>query len=150
MQASLRGTKDETVRKLEMQSHGEANDEHLTPFSKGRRALLGSMAAFWAGLTGAAIAPEDLLALPATAAPTELNNAEICNHYGVGDPAAFVLSKKMNSAWVSFARTGNSNHSGLPHWPAYAADTRSTMYFGAPCVVRNDPEGNGLRVIVKS
>ena len=64
--------------------------------------------------------------------------------------SAFVLSKQMSTAWVSFARTGNPNHSGLPHWPAYTADTRATMYFDAPCEVRNDPEGKGLRFITQS
>jgi para-nitrobenzyl esterase len=75
------------------------------------------------------------------------DNAEICDHYSAGDPDAFVLSKQMSSAWVSFARTGNPNHDQLPHWPAYAAETRATMIFDAPCAVRYDPEGQGLRII---
>ena len=78
------------------------------------------------------------------------DNAEICDHYSAGDPSAFVLSKQMSTAWVSFARTGNPNHPGLPNWPAYTADTRATMYFGAPCEVRNDPEGKGLGIITRS
>ena len=75
------------------------------------------------------------------------DNAEICDHYSAGDRDAFVLSKQMSSAWVSFARTGNPNHDQLPHWPAYAAETRATMIFDAPCAVRYDPEGQGLRLI---
>lgn len=75
------------------------------------------------------------------------DNAEICDHYSAGDPAAFVLCRQMSTAWVNFARTGNPNHGGLPHWPAYAADTHATMYFDAPCEVRQDPEGKGLRII---
>ena len=78
------------------------------------------------------------------------DNAEICNHYSAGDPGANVLSKQMSSAWVSFARTGNPNHSGMPHWPEYTANTAATMYFDTPCKVRNDPEGNGLRIIRQS
>jgi len=78
------------------------------------------------------------------------DNAELCDHYSAGDPGALVLSRQMGGAWASFARTGNPNHSGLPHWPSYTADTRATMYFDAPCDVRNDPEGNGLRIITKS
>lgn len=78
------------------------------------------------------------------------DNAEICDHYSAGDPGAFVLSKQMSTAWASFARTGNPNHSGMPHWPAYTADARATMYFDTPCEVRNDPEGKGLKIITQS
>ncbi len=75
------------------------------------------------------------------------DNAEICDHYSAGDPKAFALCKQMSTAWVSFARTGNPNHNGLPRWPGYSAEARATMYFNAPCAVRNDPEGEGLRLI---
>ena len=78
------------------------------------------------------------------------DNAELCDHYSAGDPGAFVLSSQMGRAWTSFARTGNPNHSGMPHWPVYTADTRATMYFDTPCAVRNNPERNGLRIITNS
>jgi para-nitrobenzyl esterase len=75
------------------------------------------------------------------------DNAEICDHYSGGTPPAFVLSKQISTAWMNFARTGNPNHDGLPHWPSYTAEHRSTMYFDTPCEVRNDPEGEGLRLM---
>jgi para-nitrobenzyl esterase len=78
------------------------------------------------------------------------DNAEICDHYSAGSPEAFVLSKQISTAWVNFARTGDPNHSGLPHWPAYSTNTRATMYFDTSCEVRNDPEGKGLRLITQS
>jgi len=78
------------------------------------------------------------------------DNADICDHYSAGDPSAFALSKQMSTAWVSFARTGNPNHSSLPNWPAYTPDRRATMYFDAPCFVRNNPEGRGLDIIARS
>jgi para-nitrobenzyl esterase len=78
------------------------------------------------------------------------DNAEICDHYSGGTPEAFVLSKQISTAWVSFARTGNPNHDGLPHWPTYTAEHRATMYFDTPCEVRNDPEGEGLRLMAQS
>src|SRR5258707_724549 len=78
------------------------------------------------------------------------DNAEICDQYSGGTPEAFVLSKQISTAWVNFARTGNPNHEGLPHWPAYTSEQRATMYFGTPCAVRNDPEGEGLRVIAQA
>jgi para-nitrobenzyl esterase len=78
------------------------------------------------------------------------DNAEICDHYSVGDSAAFVLSKQMSTAWVSFARTGNPNHSGLPPWPRYTQESRAVMYFDAPCLPRTNPEGKGLDIIARS
>jgi para-nitrobenzyl esterase len=67
-----------------------------------------------------------------------------------GSPAAFALSKQISTAWVNFARSGNPNHGGLPHWPAYTTSTRATMYFDTSCEVRNDPEGKGLGLIAQS
>jgi para-nitrobenzyl esterase len=78
------------------------------------------------------------------------DNAEICDHYSGGTPEAFVLSKQISTAWVNFARTGNPNHDGLPHWPTYTAENRETMYFDSPCEVRNNPEREGLRLMEQS
>jgi para-nitrobenzyl esterase len=78
------------------------------------------------------------------------DNAEICDHYSAGDPGAFVLSKQLSKAWVNFARTGNPNHDGLPDWPTYKAESRATMSFDAPCEIRYDPEGKGLKIIAQS
>jgi para-nitrobenzyl esterase len=75
------------------------------------------------------------------------DNADICDHYSAGDPSAFVLSRQMSTAWVNFARTGDPNHIGLPHWPAYTLDKRATMYFNAPCEVRKNAEGQGIAII---
>jgi len=78
------------------------------------------------------------------------DNAGLCDHYSGMLPEALALAKQISGAWVSFARTGNPNHSGLPHWPAYDAEKRATMIFNAPCTVRNGPESEGLRLIAQS
>jgi para-nitrobenzyl esterase len=49
------------------------------------------------------------------------------------------LADKVSSTWVEFARSGNPNHAGLPHWPAYETSTRATMIFNDECKVVNDP-----------
>ena len=49
------------------------------------------------------------------------------------------LADKMSGAWTAFARTGNPDHAGLPHWPAYETNTRATMIFNNDCKVVNDP-----------
>lgn len=78
------------------------------------------------------------------------DNAALCDHYSGGSTEAIVLSKQISTAWVSFARTGNPNHDHLPHWPKYTSERRATMQFDRPCEVRNDPEGQGLRLIAEA
>ncbi len=78
------------------------------------------------------------------------DNAALCDHYSAGSQEALTLSRQMGAAWVAFARTGNPNHSELPHWPAYEANSKSTMIFDCPCRVKFDPEGEGLRLIAAS
>jgi para-nitrobenzyl esterase len=78
------------------------------------------------------------------------DNAELCDHYTGGSAEAIVLSKQVSTAWVSFARTGNPNHKGLPHWPKYTSEHRATMQFDKLCEVRNGPETQGLRLIAVS
>jgi para-nitrobenzyl esterase len=51
----------------------------------------------------------------------------------------YALSDKMSAAWSAFARTGNPNAKGLPHWPAFTADQRATMIFNDECKLVNDP-----------
>src|SRR5207248_6846018 len=75
------------------------------------------------------------------------DNAELCDHYSGGSTEAIVLSKQISTAWVSFARTGNPNHNDLPHWPPYTSERRAMMQFDSTCAVRDDPEGQGLRLI---
>jgi para-nitrobenzyl esterase len=78
------------------------------------------------------------------------DNAELCDHYSGGSAEAIVLSKQISTAWVSFARTGNPNHGGFPHWPNYTSERRATMQFDSSCEVRNAPESRGLRLIAES
>ncbi len=49
------------------------------------------------------------------------------------------LADKVSSAWAAFARAGNPNANGLPHWPAYDTQSRATMIFNDECKVVNDP-----------
>ncbi len=47
------------------------------------------------------------------------------------NPEAEELSKQIAGAWAGFARSGDPNHSGLPHWEKYSLARRSTMVFAA-------------------
>jgi para-nitrobenzyl esterase len=59
------------------------------------------------------------------------------------------LSDRMSSAWVAFARTGNPNHAGLPHWPTFDSSERATMIFDKECRAADDPNGE-VRVMLNS
>ena len=52
-------------------------------------------------------------------------------------PEANELSEKMMDTWLTFARTGNPNHKGIPKWPPYDAEKRSTMLMGKEFKVEN-------------
>jgi len=54
-------------------------------------------------------------------------------------PTRFALATRMSKAWINFARTGNPNHEGIPNWPRYSLETRSTMIFDDQCRIENDP-----------
>jgi len=77
------------------------------------------------------------------------DNADKCVNYSGGSVEGLALSASMSRAWTSFARSGNPNHRGIPKWPAYNSETRSTMLFNAPCAIRQDPEGPGLRLLAE-
>jgi para-nitrobenzyl esterase len=49
------------------------------------------------------------------------------------------VSEAMMHAFIAFARNGDPNHSGIPHWPVHALPERQTMIFDAPPRVENDP-----------
>jgi para-nitrobenzyl esterase len=53
----------------------------------------------------------------------------------------YPLQEKMSGAWAAFARTGNPNHEGLVHWPAFDTTQRATMIWDNECKVVNDPAG---------
>ncbi len=77
------------------------------------------------------------------------DNAVRCSNYSGLRPEALAMSKRISGAYVAFARTGNPNHPGLPHWPAYTRDG-ATMVFDNVSKVRYGLEAEGLRLIAKS
>jgi para-nitrobenzyl esterase len=57
-----------------------------------------------------------------------------------GRPGSQPLADRVSEAWLAFARTGNPSHPGLPDWPAYEPERRSTMLFDEECRVVEDPD----------
>jgi para-nitrobenzyl esterase len=62
--------------------------------------------------------------------------AEAMTH---GLPEAKALAAKVSAAWIAFARTGAPSTKGLPEWPTYFADSRSTMILDNNPRVESDP-----------
>jgi para-nitrobenzyl esterase len=56
-------------------------------------------------------------------------------------PTKFPLAEKMSKAWLAFAHSGDPNHGGIPRWPGYSSEQRSTMIFDNECKIANDPYG---------
>ena len=48
------------------------------------------------------------------------------------------LADHMHRAWIAFARNGNPNTEGVPHWPQYEWTNRSTMVFDNESRVTSD------------
>jgi len=54
------------------------------------------------------------------------------------------LSQQMMNTWCAFARSGDPNHGGLPEWPRYDLDERSTLAIGREPAVEPNPFGAAL------
>jgi para-nitrobenzyl esterase len=53
--------------------------------------------------------------------------------------SAVRLSRKMQHAWIRFAREGRPGHERLPAWPGYDAKRRETMVLGRKCTLDSAP-----------
>jgi len=79
----------------------------------------------------------DLKALHCMELPFVFNNIARCEEMTGGGKDAYVLADKMSQAWLTFARTGNPYHKGLPQWPAYTPTNGTVMFFDNTCSVKS-------------
>jgi para-nitrobenzyl esterase len=77
--------------------------------------------------------------------PFVFNNVESPIELVGNSAERFSLADKISATWVAFARSGNPNHPGIPHWPNYTAEKRSTMILNTQCIVQEDPYGEERR-----
>ena len=54
-------------------------------------------------------------------------------------PESRGLSRRVQDAWLAFARTGDPRHEGLPDWPAFDAQDRAVMSLGSECFPKKVP-----------
>ena len=52
------------------------------------------------------------------------------------------LATAMSESLIAYAKTGDPNHAGLPHWPPYDLTHRPTMIWNTPPRVVDDPRKN--------
>ena len=66
------------------------------------------------------------------------DNTDRCENMTGGGKAARDLAEKVSEAWISFAKKGDPNHPGLPHWDLYSEKNSPTMIFDQQCGLRNE------------
>ena len=59
--------------------------------------------------------------------------------YDPEDPIVRDLSQRWSDTVIAFARTGEPNGAGLPHWPRYDAEGRQTLALDANTRIERDP-----------
>jgi para-nitrobenzyl esterase len=77
-------------------------------------------------------------------------NTDRCENMTGGGADARALGDVISDAWIHFARTGNPNHAGMPHWSAFSPDRIPTMIFDNHTQLINDPDGEEQRSIDRS
>ena len=75
------------------------------------------------------------------------DNTKRCQQGTGNTPEAQALAKKMATAWVNFARTGNPSQPGLT-WTASDPIRCQTMVFDNHCRMVDDPEGEVRRIVL--
>lgn len=79
--------------------------------------------------------------------PFVFNNIDECAAMTGAGQDRYVLATKMSAAFASFARTGDPNHAGLPHWSAFTTEQRATMIMDKETHLVNDPYGDERRAL---
>jgi para-nitrobenzyl esterase len=69
------------------------------------------------------------------------DNTDRCENMTGGGLDASALATKVSGAWIQFARTGNPNHPGIPHWTEFTKDAVPTMIFDNKTEAINNPDG---------
>lgn len=81
--------------------------------------------------------------------PFVFDNTDVAAFATGGGPGPRALAAHVSDAWITFARTGNPSHGGLPPWPAFSTDTGPVMVFDSACAVEHDSDRELRRLVTQ-
>jgi para-nitrobenzyl esterase len=73
-------------------------------------------------------------------AQPEISRIAFAHYHDPKDPIVQQLALQWSNTVLAFARTGDPNGAGLPHWPPYSTDLREVMILDTESKIRNDPD----------
>jgi para-nitrobenzyl esterase len=77
------------------------------------------------------------------------NNTDRCESMTGGGADARALADIVSDAWIHFARSGDPNHSKMPHWAAFSAARVPTMIFDTQTQLIDHPDRDEQRSIAR-
>jgi len=72
--------------------------------------------------------------------PFCFDNTDLHENLTGGGPGPRALAAIISDGWIHFARSGNPEHAGLPHWSAFSKENCPTMIFDNECKLKNNPD----------
>jgi para-nitrobenzyl esterase len=79
--------------------------------------------------------------------PFVFNNVTLHGNMTGGGSEAIDLGNIMSSAWINFAKTGDPNTEGLPHWEPYNLNNESLMIFDNECELKKGHDKDLLDIV---
>ena len=70
----------------------------------------------------------------------EISRIADAHYHDPKDPVVRQLAEQWSNTVLAFARTGDPNGAGLPHWSPYAADKRSVLILDAASRIEQNPD----------
>ncbi len=82
--------------------------------------------------------------------PFTFANTLRCENYTGASEEAAQLANKIAKSWISFAKTGNPNHPGLPAWPSFNEQKGAMMIFNKTSRVAIDPDREARQILERA